>query len=131
MIKVCHPKKLIVKLEQDNMEADVVVFDVKEMLASFFYSPELNQCQNLVINSRDRFAKYETDDWLLGEVSSGTWYDIAYNKCITDANKDFICPFVFASNKTTLSQVRNLHVDAIFMTTSICIIQVKTIIMLL
>lgn len=41
--RMCHPQKLTVKLEQDNMEADIVVFDVKDMLASLFNSPKLNQ----------------------------------------------------------------------------------------
>ena len=34
--KICHPMKSTVKLEEDNMEAGVVAFDVKDMLASLF-----------------------------------------------------------------------------------------------
>ena len=79
----------------------------------------------MVVNFRDRFAKYELDDGLLGEVNSGTWYDIAYNSCINAANKDFLCPLILASDKTTLSEIGDLHVDVIFMSTSIFNIKVN------
>ena len=55
----------------------------------------------------------------LGEVNSGSWYQNTYQNCIDDNNKDFLCPLILASNKTTLSKIGDLHVDAIFMTTSI------------
>lgn len=70
----------------------------------------------MVVNSSDRFAKYESDDGLLGEVNSGTWYDVAYNSCITDIDKEFLCPLILASDKTILSEIGDLHIDAIFMT---------------
>ena len=107
------------------MEADVVLFDVKDMLASLFNSPELNHYNNLVVNSTDWFAKYVPDDGLIGEVNSGSWYGTAYNNCINDPNKDFLCPLILASDKTTLSEIGDLHVDAIFMSTSIFNIKVK------
>ena len=81
--------KLTVKLEEDNMEVDIVAFDVKDMLASLFNSPELNHYNNLVFNSTDRFAKYVPEDGLIGKVSSGPWYKTACNNCINDPNKDF------------------------------------------
>ena len=52
-------------------------------------------------------------------MNSGTWYEVAYNKCINVAGKDFSCPLILASDKTTLSKIGDLHVNAIFMTTSI------------
>ena len=107
------------------MEADVVVFDVKDMLASLFNSPELNHYNNLVVNSTDWFAKYVPDDGLIGEVNSGSWYGTAYNNCINDPNKGFLCPLILASDKTTSSEIGNLHVDAIFMSTSIFNIKVN------
>ena len=117
--------KLTVKLEEDNMEADVVAFDVKDMLASLFNSPELNHYNNLVVNSTDQFAKYVPDNGLIGEVNSSSWYGTAYNNCINNPNKDFLCPLILASDKTTLSEIGDLHVDAIFMSTSIFNIKVN------
>ena len=78
-----------------------------------------------MVNSTDRFAKYEPDDNRFGEVNSGTWYNTAYKNCITDPDNDFLCPLVLASDKTTLLELGDLHVDAIFMTTSIFDIKVN------
>ena len=123
--KICKPTTIPVTLKQDNLIIDVVVFDVKQMLMSLFDNTNLNQYQNLVVNSTDRFAKYEPDDNRFGEVNSGTWYNTAYKNCITDPDNDFLCPLVLASDKTTLSELGDLHVDAIFMTTSIFDIKVN------
>ncbi len=49
---------------------DVVVFDFPTMLASLFNCPVLNQIENLVVNPRDRFAKYEEPNGKLGEINS-------------------------------------------------------------
>src|SRR5687767_10145807 len=89
------------------------------MLASLFADTSLNQYQNLVVNAKYQFAKYEPDDDQYGEVNSGLWYQNAYSNCINDPKKDFLCPIIFASDKTNLSDMGDLHVDAIFMTTSI------------
>ena len=117
--------KLTVKLKEDNMEADKVAFDVKDMLASLFNSPELNHYNNLVVNSTDRFAKYVPDDGLIGKVNNGSWYKTAYNNCINNPDKVFLCPLILASDKTTLSEIGDLHVDKIFMSTSIFNIKIS------
>ena len=57
------------------MKIDVVVFDVKQMLMSLFEDKKLNQYNNLVVNSCNRFEKYEPDDNRFGEVISGIWYN--------------------------------------------------------
>ena len=89
------------------------------MLASLFDNPTINQKENLVISSPNRFSQYKPTDNRFGEVNSGTWYTTAYNNCIKDPDTDFLCPIILASNKTTLSEIGDLHVDAIFMTTSL------------
>lgn len=55
----------------------------------------------------------------MGEVNSGQWYNVAYQNLITDPEKGFLCPIILANDKTTISEMGDLHVDAIFMTTSI------------
>ena len=123
---MCQPTTLPVQLHHDNFQVDVVVFDVKEMLMSLFDNQELNQYANLVENPHDMFSKYKPEDDRYGEIYSGTWYSKAYQNCIKDPEKDFLCPIVLASDKTTLSDMGDLHVDAIFMTTSIFDIKVST-----
>lgn len=114
-----RPKYVPVRLVQDNTILQVVVFDVKKTLSSLFDDPNLNQFKNLVVNGQNRFAKYEPIDGCYGEVNSGLWYQNAYNSCIKDPNKEFLCPIILASDKTTLSEMGDLHVDAIFMTTTL------------
>lgn len=116
---ICRPVKIPVELKQDNFMINVVVFDVKKMLASLFDDPTINQKANLVVNTPNRFSKYQPTNNRFGEVNSGTWYTTAYNNCVKDPSKDFLCPIIFASNKTTISEIGDLHVDAIFMTLSL------------
>ena len=68
---------------------DVVVFGVKKMIASLFEDLTLNQYKNLVVNSNNRFAKYEPQDGRYGEANSGMWYQNAYSNCVQDPDKDF------------------------------------------
>ena len=86
---IARPKYVPVTLLPDQLTLDVVVFDVKKMLASLFADTSLNQGKNLVVNVKNRFAKYEPDDDRYGEVNSRLWYQNAYANCIKDPNKDF------------------------------------------
>ena len=95
------------------------------MLVSLFDNQELNQMDNLVVNCNNVFSKYDPEDNKYGEINSGTWYDKAYQTCIKNPEADFLCPIVLASDKTTLLDMGDLHVDAIFMTTSIFDIKVS------
>jgi hypothetical protein len=124
-IRICQPTIIPVKLMHDDFQVDVVVFDVKQMLMSLFDSQELNQLDNLVVNEKDAFSKYEPKDNRFREINSGTWYNKAYQTCIKNPEADFLCPIVLASDKTTLSDMGDLHVDAIFMTTSLFDIKVS------
>ena len=124
-VEAYKPSTIKVQLREDQKELDVVVFDVPTLLASLFNDTELNKLENLVVNTNDRFGKYEPHDNCLGEVNSGHWYKTAYNNLIDNLEKDFLCPLILASDKTTISEMGNLHVDAIFMTTSIFNTQVS------
>ncbi len=114
-----RPSTITVQLKGDNKEMDVVVFDVATLLSSLFSDTELNKYENLVVNEQDRFSMYKAVDERLGEVNSGQWYKTAYHNLVGDPEDDFLCPIILANNKTTLSEMGDLHVDAIFMTTSI------------
>lgn len=117
--KICRPTIEPVRLCLDKAQANVVVFDVKKMLASLFDDPQLNKYKNLVVSSPNCFSKYCPPDNRYGEVNSGIWYNTAYSNCVDDPQTDFLCPIILASDKTTLSEIGDLHVDAIFLTTSL------------
>ena len=89
------------------------------MLLSLFDNVELNQKENLVVNTNNVFSKYKPPNIKLGEVNSGKWYNVAYDNCISAPDTDFLCPIILASDKTTILEMGDLHVDAIFMTTSL------------
>ena len=61
-LDVCKPTHVQVKMIGDNQIENVVVFDVKKMIASLFADPILNQYKNLVVNPHNRFSKYEPED---------------------------------------------------------------------
>ena len=118
----CRPTRVPVDLFRPDMEEDildVVVFDFPTMLASLFNCPVLNKLENLVVNPKDRFSKYESPHGDLGEVNSGAWYDRAYSNLVTDPDKDFLCPIIFAMDKTVISEMAGLHVFVILFTTTI------------
>ena len=97
------------------------------MLISLFDNHKLSHMDNLVVNEHDLFAKYDPEDNRYGEINSGTWYNKAYQTCIKNPEEDFLCPIVLANDKTTLSEMGDLHADAIFMTTSIFNIKVSAV----
>lgn len=118
-----QPETLMVQLKGDNNKINVTVFDAPTLLASLFNDTDLNKYENLVVNKEDRYAKFESA--CLGEVNSGQWYKTAYDNLVKDPQNDFLCPLILASDKTTISEMGNLQVDAIFMTTSIFNTQVR------
>ena len=104
-------------MEEDIL--DVVVFDFPTMLASLFNCPVLNKLENLVVNPTDRFAKYNAAGGKLGEVNSALWYNNAYSHLVTEPDKDFLCPIIFAMDKTVISEMAGLSVFVILFTTTI------------
>ena len=118
----CRPTRVPVDLFRPDMEEDildVVVFDFPTMLASLFNCPVLNKLENLVVNPTDRFAKFKAPNNKLGEINSGLWYDTAYSTLVSDPDKDFLCPIVFAMDKTVISEMSGISVFVILFTSSI------------
>jgi len=83
-----------VTLHSDNFQAEVDVFNVEQMLMSLFDNKELNQDQNMVVNSDNYFSKNNPPDNWYGEINSGSWYTAAYN------NLSMIQKIVFMSHCT-------------------------------
>lgn len=122
---VCCPQSIQVTLCQDHLKVNVVVFDVKKMIASLFNDPVINNYDNLVVKKPNQFSKYVPSDNRYGKVNSGSWYNTAYSKCVKDKETDFLCPLILASKKTTLLEMGYLHFDALFLTTSIFNLEVS------
>ena len=121
-MQACRPTRVPVNLFRPDLEEDlldVVVFDFPTMLASLFNCPVLNKLENLVVNPTDRFSKYNAAGGKLGEVNSALWYDNAYTHLVTDPAKDFLCPIIFAMDKTVISEMAGLSVFVILFTTTI------------
>src|SRR5687767_621246 len=97
------------------MELGVITFDIPAMLESLINDINLNCYENLVVNQYNQFGKYKPSDGKLGEVNSSQWYKNAYNNCIKNPGSNFLCPLILSSDKTRLSEIGDLHVDAIFM----------------
>lgn len=115
---ITRPETTTVNMYKDIMHIDVIVYDVKKMLMSLFDDVSLNQKENMVVNTNNVFYKYIPTNNQLGEVNSGKWYKVAYDNHISDPETEFLCPIILASDKTTISEMGDLHVNAIFMTTS-------------
>ena len=113
----CRPTIAQVSLEPDDLVLDVVVFPFATMLASLLNCPMLNKLENLVINPDDRYGRCHGD--LLGEVNSGQWYQDTYDQMITNPDKEFLCPIVFAMDKTVISEISHLSVNVILFSTTL------------
>lgn len=57
------PTPLTEQLKGDNKEMEVVVFKVIPRLLSLFNDTEISKYENLVVNTNDRFGKYQESDY--------------------------------------------------------------------
>ena len=115
----CRPTTIPVSLEPDNLILDVVVFPFATMLSSLLNCPRLNKLDNLVVNPRHRFGRYQSPDGLLDEVNSGQWYQDTYDQVINNPDKDFLAPIIFTMDKTVISEASHLSFYVILFTTSL------------
>jgi len=103
----------------DTTTLKVVTFNFTVMLHTLLHDMNINQEENLVVNEKDWFAKYESPNGKLGEVNNRSWYNNAYNTMVKDVNKDFLLPIIFAMDKTTISSTARMSVYAVMFTTTI------------
>jgi hypothetical protein len=113
----CRPKITKVSLEPDDIILDVVVFPFATMLSSLLNCPMLNKLENLVVNPDDRYGR--CDGECLGEVNSAQWYQDTHDRMILNPGKDFLCPIIFAMDKTVISEISHLSVNVILFSTTI------------
>ncbi len=124
-LKYCRPYNREVTLPNDlndptdTTTMNVVCCDFTSMLFALFQDKTLNKLDNLVVNTNDMFSKYVSSDGKLGEVNSSSWYKQAYNNMVTDPNKDFLMPIIFAMDKTTISSTACMSVYAVMFSTTV------------
>src|SRR5919107_3880103 len=70
----------------------VVCCNFTSMLISLLQDKNINGIDNLVVNEKDPFSKYVSDNGKLGEINSGSWYEQAYKKMVKDHDKDLLLP---------------------------------------
>lgn len=44
-------------------------------------------------------------------MNNGKWYKTTYDSLIKDPENDYLCPLILASDKTTLLDMGDLHVE--------------------
>src|SRR5688572_26949880 len=103
----------------DTSIRKVVCCNFTSMLISLLQDKNINEIKNLVVNSKDPFSKYVSENGKLGEVNSGSWYEQAYKTMVKDPDKDFLLPIIFAMDKTTISSTARMSVYAVMFTTSL------------
>jgi hypothetical protein len=89
------------------------------MLISLLQDKNINGIENLVVNEKDPFSKYVSNNGKLGEINSGSWYEQAYKTMVKDPDKDFLLPIIFAMDKTTISSTARMSVYAVMFTTTL------------
>ena len=125
----CRPTISQVSLEPDDLVLDVVVFPFATMLSSLLNCPMLNKLDNLVVNPQDRYGRCPGER--LGDVNSAQWYQDTYDEMITDPDKDFLCPIIFAMDKTVISEISHLSVNVILFSTTLFTREVSILLLLL
>ena len=103
----------------DTSLHQVVCCNFTSMLISLLQDKNINGIENLVVNEKDPFSKYVSNNGKLGEINSGSWYEQAYKTMVKDPDKDFLLPIIFAMDKTTISSTARMSVYAVMFTTTL------------
>jgi len=106
-------------LEGHQQPVQTISFDFKAHLKSLLEDPVLNQIQNLVVNPQDPFLPFSTENQCRSEILTGSWYQTACSTMITNPSKQFCCPIVIATDKTTISEKADYSSHPVFFTLAI------------
>ena len=105
-IENCAPiLKTIVLPYTDELKIDITTFDFETMLRSLLMDSHLiSDINNFDVDVQNPFSKYTNEDKRLSVVNSGSWYNNAYNHCITDPSSEMLVPICFACDKTQIKK---------------------------
>ena len=99
---------------------EVAVFDFKKQLLSLLHDKSLfGSFQNLDINPKNPFGKYESEKKILSTVNSGHRYNLAYKTMINSPDTQFLMPIIFACDETKVSSQGKASCWPLIFTTSI------------
>jgi hypothetical protein len=74
---------------------------------------------NLDVNKNDPFGKFVRDDGRVNEVNSGSWYQSAYDRLITDKENEFLLPLILYVDKTGTDVMQRYGLEPVLFTTSV------------
>lgn len=74
--------------------SDVICFDFASQLLSLLQNPTIMKQENLLININDPLKRYESKDNILGDAISGSVYQKAYDRLITDPSRQLFVPII-------------------------------------
>ena len=87
----------------DGSVGDVIVFDFVPQLLNLLQNPKIMIQQNLVIDVNNPLAPYADADERLGEALSGSVYKEAYDRFITQPQKQLFVPIIQWIDRTSVS----------------------------
>ncbi len=84
---------------------DVICFDFVAQLLSLLQNPSITRAENLTIDINDPLEPYFElkGSNVLGEAISGSVYRKAYNRLITDPDKQLFVPIIQSIDRTSVT----------------------------
>ena len=82
---------------------DVIAFDFVPQLLSLLQDRSIMTSENLVIDPINPLARYTTPNQVLGEAMSGTVYQEAYDRLITNPSKQLLVPIIQWVDRTSVT----------------------------
>lgn len=81
--------------------SDVIIFEFAPQLLYLLQNPLIMTAENLIIDPMNPLARYNPPDGRLGEACSGTVYQNAYDRLITNPKKQFFVPIIQWIDRTS------------------------------
>lgn len=84
------------------MSCDVITFDFVPQLLRLLQNPQITNAETLVIDANNPLHRYDSNG-IIGEAISGSVYNEAYDRLITDPSKQLFVPIIQWIDRTTVS----------------------------
>ena len=81
--------------------SDVIMFEFAPQLLYLLQNPLIMTAENLIIDPMNPLARYNPPDDRLGEACSGTVYQAAYNRLITNPKTQLFVPIIQWIDRTS------------------------------
>jgi hypothetical protein len=97
----CRPTQVTIVFPEDDLSINVTRFDFISQFYSLITDKSLTgDITQLDINLDDPFARYQSPNGRLGAFNSGKWYASAHDLLCTPNSNDWLCPIIYACDKT-------------------------------